>query len=59
MRNAMRRVSSARKAWIALGLSVLTAAIAVATACGGTETVIQTVVVEKSVTRDCHPDRGG
>ena len=49
MRNAMRRVSSARKAWIALGLSVLTAAIAVATACGGTETVIQTVVVEKSV----------
>ena len=49
MRNALRKMSSARKAWIALGLSALTAAIAVATACGSTETVIQTVVVEKSV----------
>ncbi len=49
MRKAIRSAFSTRRSWIALGLSVLAGAMAVAIACGGTETVIQTVVVEKSV----------
>ena len=50
MRNAIRRSAvTARKAWIAIGLSIFAVAMAAIIACGGTETVIQTVVVEKSV----------
>ncbi|MXX93853.1 MAG: hypothetical protein F4Y63_10525 [Chloroflexi bacterium] len=49
MRNAIHGALSARRSWIAVGLTVLAAVMAVAVACGGTETVIQTVVVEKSV----------
>ena len=49
MRNAIRSVFSARRSWIVLGLSVLAIAMAIVVACGGTETVVQTVVVEKSV----------
>ncbi len=49
MRKAIRSAFSTRRSWIVLGLSVLAGAMAVAIACGGTETVIQTVVVEKSV----------
>ena len=48
MRNA-HGAYSARRSWIAIGLSVLVAATALVVACGGTETVVQTVVVEKSV----------
>lgn len=49
MRNAIHGALSARRSWIAVGLTVLATVMAVAVACGGTETVIQTVVVEKSV----------
>lgn len=49
MLKAMRKAISARRSWVAIGLSVIAGAMAVAIACGETETVIQTVVVEKSV----------
>ena len=49
MRNAMNISLSARKWWIALALPVLVVVTAIAIACGSTETVVQTVVVEKSV----------
>ncbi len=49
MRKAIHGAYSARRSWIAIGLSVLVAATALVVACGGTETVVQTVVVEKSV----------
>ena len=49
MRNAIHSALSARRSWIAVGLTVLATAMAVAVACGETETVVQTVVVEKSV----------
>ena len=52
MRNAIHSAFSARKSWIAIGLSVLVAATALVVACGGTETVVQTVVVEKEVIRE-------
>lgn len=49
MRKAIRSAFSARRSWIAVGLTVLATVMAVAIACGETETVVQTVVVEKSV----------
>ncbi len=49
MRNAIHGANQARRSWIALVLIAVAAAMTVAIACGGTETVIQTVVVEKSV----------
>ena len=52
MRNAIHSAFLARKSWIAIGLSVLVAATALVVACGGTETVVQTVVVEKEVIRE-------
>lgn len=49
MRNAIHGAFSARRSWLAVGLTVLATAMAIAIACGETETVVQTVVVEKSV----------
>ena len=49
MRNKTYTVLLARRTWIALGLLVLAGAMAILIACGGTETIVQTVVVEKSV----------
>ena len=49
MRNAIHGALSARRSWVAVGLTVLATVMAVAVACGETETVVQTVVVEKSV----------
>ena len=49
MRKAIHSVFSARRSWIAVGLTVLATAMAISIACGETETVVQTVVVEKEV----------
>ena len=49
MRNAIHSAMAARRSWVALGLSILAVVMTVAVACGDTETVVQTVVVEKSV----------
>ncbi len=49
MRSAIRDSLSTRRLWISLGLTVLAGAMGTLLACGGTETVVQTVVVEKSV----------
>lgn len=49
MRNAMRGAAKARKSWVALGITLVAISMAVVIACGGTETVVQTVIVEKSV----------
>lgn len=49
MLKMLRKAISARRSWVALGLSVVAGTMVAAIACGETETVIQTVVVEKSV----------
>ena len=52
MRNAIHGALSARRSWIAVGLTVLATAMAIAVACGETETVVETVVVEKEVIKE-------
>ena len=49
MRKAMHVARATRRSWRALPIVAMAAAMAIAVACGETETVVQTVVVEKSV----------